>query len=155
MSAPGVSIAALAEGHIDEIITIEMASFKQPWLPMSFYDELSSTDALDIVALHPRGRQVLGYACMRLVLDEINLLKIAVAPYWRRKNVGTRLLDNCLRLAHQKGAKKAYLEVRRSNWAARNFYWKFGFRLVGTRPGYYLDTGEDALSMMKTLEETK
>ncbi|MFZ0243927.1 MAG: ribosomal protein S18-alanine N-acetyltransferase [Desulfobacterales bacterium] len=155
MSTPGLSFAALAEGHIDEIITIEMASFEQPWLPMSFYDELSSRDALDVVALHPRSGQILGYACMRLVLDEINLLKIAVAPYWRRQNVGTRLLDSCLRLAHQKGAQTAYLEVRRSNWTARNFYWKLGFRITGTRPAYYLDTGEDALSMMKTLEEAK
>lgn len=152
---PGWSIVTLDESHIDGIIAIEEASFQQPWQRLSFLDELSCRDALDVVALEPLGRQILAYACLRLTLDEIHLLKIAVAPRWRRRGIGTWLLDSCFGLAHRRDARKVYLEVRRSNVSAIDLYDKVGFQIIGTRPKYYMDTGEDALLMMKSLEEAQ
>jgi ribosomal-protein-alanine N-acetyltransferase len=49
--------------------------------------------------------------------------------------------------AIDRGARTLSLEVRRSNYAAQNMYEKFGFRPVGLRPGYYVETGEDAIVM--------
>jgi ribosomal-protein-alanine N-acetyltransferase len=40
-----------------------------------------------------------------------------------------------------------YLEVRESNWPARNLYRKYGFQDVSTRPKYYQDNGETAVVM--------
>jgi ribosomal-protein-alanine N-acetyltransferase len=152
---PGWSIVTLDESHIDGIIAIEKASFQQPWQRISFLDELSCRDALDVVALESLGRQILAYACLRLTLDEIHLLKIAVAPRWRRRGVATGLLDYCFGLAQRRDARKVYLEVRRSNGSAIELYNKIGFQIIGTRPKYYTDTGEDALMMMKSLEEAQ
>jgi ribosomal-protein-alanine N-acetyltransferase len=49
--------------------------------------------------------------------------------------------------AARRGAELATLEVRVSNQAAVNLYHKFGFQIVGRRPRYYRDNGEDALLM--------
>ena len=152
---PGWSIVTLNESHIDGIIAIENLSFQQPWQRISFLDELACRDALDVVVLGPRCGQILAYTCLRLTLDEIHLLKIAVAPRWRRRGIATWLLDYCFGLAQRRKARNVYLEVRRSNGSAMDFYNKFGFRIIGTRPKYYTDTGEDALIMMKSLEEAQ
>jgi len=152
---PGWSIVTLDESHIDGIIAIEKTSFQQPWQRISFLNELSCRDALDVVVLDPLGGQILAYACLRLTLDEIHLLKIAVAPRWRRRGIATWLLDFCFGLARRGDARKVYLEVRRSNVSAIDLYDKVGFQIIGTRPEYYLDTGEDALIMMKSLEEAQ
>jgi ribosomal-protein-alanine N-acetyltransferase len=149
---PGWSIVALDESHIDGIIAIEKTSFQQPWQRNSFLDELSCREALDVVVLDPLGGEILAYACLRLTLDEIHLLKIAVAPCWRRRGIATWLLDFCFGLAQRRDARKVYLEVRRSNVSAINLYSNIGFQIIGTRPKYYTDTGEDALTMMKSLE---
>jgi len=152
---PGWSIVTLDESHIDGIIAIEKTSFQQPWQRISFLNELSCRDALDVVVLDPLGGQILAYACLRLTLDEIHLLKIAVAPRWRRRGMATWLLDFCFGLAQRQDARKVYLEVRRSNVSAIDLYDKVGFQIIGTRPKYYMDTGEDALIMMKSLEEAQ
>lgn len=47
--------------------------------------------------------------------------------------------------ARVRGCRRATLEVRLGNGPARALYEGFGFRVVGRRPGYYADTGEDAL----------
>jgi ribosomal-protein-alanine N-acetyltransferase len=152
---PRWSIVTFDESHIDGIIAIERSSFQQPWQRISFLGELSCRDALDIVVLDPLGGQILAYACLRLTLDEMHLLKIAVASRWRRKGVATWLLDYCFGLAQRRNAQKVYLEVRRSNGPAIDLYSKIGFQIMGTRPKYYTDTGEDALIMMKSLEEAQ
>jgi ribosomal-protein-alanine N-acetyltransferase len=152
---PGWSIVTLDESHIDGIIAIENTSFQQPWQRISFLNELSCRDALDVVVLGPLGGQIIAYACLRLTLDEIHLLKIAVAPRWRRRGMATWLLDFCFGLARRQDARKVYLEVRRSNVSAIGLYDKVGFQIIGTRPKYYMDTGEDALIMMKSLEEAQ
>jgi ribosomal-protein-alanine N-acetyltransferase len=152
---PGWSIVTLDENHIDGIIAIEKTSFQQPWQRVSFLNELSCRDALDVVALDPLGRRILAYAISRVTRDEIHLLKIAVAPRWRRRGIATWLLGFCFGLAQRRNARKVYLEVRRSNVSAIDLYDKVGFQIIGTRPKYYTDTGEDALIMMKSLEEAQ
>jgi ribosomal protein S18 acetylase RimI-like enzyme len=54
--------------------------------------------------------------------------------------------------AHQTGAKTVSLEVRPSNAGAVSFYRRLGLEVIGRRPGYYPETGEDALIMGKSLE---
>jgi ribosomal-protein-alanine N-acetyltransferase len=150
---PDWSISPLNEKTIDTVVAIEETSFRQPWQRNSFVAELSCREALDLVVSDRPGGEVIAYACLRRVLEEIHLLKIAVAPNRRRLGVGTWLLAECLRLASAQGVEKFCLEVRPSNTAARLLYDKFGFRLVGKRPRYYADTGEAALVMIKFLKE--
>jgi ribosomal-protein-alanine N-acetyltransferase len=77
-----------------------------------------------------------GFALVRSVLDECELLLLAVAPLWRGRGIGQALLTDSLRTARRKGITSMNLEVRASNNAI-NLYEKSGFEYVHRRPGYY------------------
>lgn len=78
----------------------------------------------------------LGFALLRSVLDECELLLLAVAPLWRGKGVGKALLADSLKTARRSGITSMNLEVRASNTAI-HLYEKAGFEYVHRRPGYY------------------
>jgi ribosomal-protein-alanine N-acetyltransferase len=78
----------------------------------------------------------LGFALVRSVLDECELLLLAVSPLWRGRGIGEALLLDSLKTARQKGITSMNLEVRASNTAIR-LYEKIGFEFVHRRPGYY------------------
>lgn len=78
----------------------------------------------------------LGFALVRSVLDECELLLLAVDPTWRGRGIGEALLRDSLRTARRRGITSMNLEVRASNNAV-HLYEKTGFEYVHRRPGYY------------------
>lgn len=89
-----------------------------------------------------------------MVVTELHIIRIAVAPDFRSRGVATWLLKQCFKLAGKKDFDCAFIEVRPSNHAAIALYRKLGFDVVGTRPHYYPESGEDAWVMRKKLKET-
>lgn len=138
------------------ILAIEQRSFRWPWGRLSFEGELSCRNACNLVVKsleNDISEQVIAYAFLRLAADELHILKIAVAPAWREKGIGTQLTKHCLKMGVERGATSAHLEVRPSNEAAVGLYQKLGFDVIGRRHNYYKDSNEDALVMMKNLKE--
>lgn len=80
---------------------------------------------------------ILGFAEAMQVLDEGELLGIAVWPQWQGRGFGALLLREVLRQMHALGCARCHLEVRRSNAVARRLYDNAGFGEVGVRKGYY------------------
>jgi len=78
----------------------------------------------------------LGFALVRSVLDECELLLLAVAPSWRGNGIGETLLRDSMLTARRRGITSMNLEVRATNNAIR-LYEKSGFEYVHRRPGYY------------------
>lgn len=78
----------------------------------------------------------LGFALVRSVLDECELLLLAVDPAWRGRGIGKTLIESCLLTARRRGITSMNLEVRAGNDAVR-LYEKAGFEYVHRRPGYY------------------
>ena len=90
----------------------------------------------------------LGFALVRSVLDECELLLLAVHPLWRGRGVGQTLLSDSLKTARRRGMRSMNLEVRSTNTAV-TLYEKIGFEYVHRRPGYYRGSDgqlHDALS---------
>jgi [ribosomal protein S18]-alanine N-acetyltransferase len=79
---------------------------------------------------------VIGFALSRGVVDEEELLLIAVHPDWKRRGVATRLVQTTVSSSCAIGRRKLFIEVR-SNNSAIDFYRQIGFERVGTRPSYY------------------
>ena len=142
---------------IENISTIEAASFVHPWRPGAIIGELSVTDSWHHVARMPAtdGEQaaVVGYILVRFLTDEMHIMKLAVQPQWRMRGTATALLGAAQKEALRRHATLMLLEVRPSNQAAICFYRKAGFQTIGIRPNYYPQTGEDALVMTKRLKE--
>ncbi len=139
---------------IDQILAIENVSFPSPWGRKAFESELENPNARNIIVKEKRADgadRVVGYVCFWFVADEIHIMNIAVSLEYRRQGIGTKLLQQVFSEGCQKQRKVAVLETRPSNQPAISFYKKFGFKVVGRRPGYYSETGEDALIMSRQL----
>lgn len=157
-------IQTMRESDLDPVMEIERASFLNPWGREAFLDELKKAYARNYVILHDAGKtqtvfdrqNVEGYACFNVAADELHLLKMAVRPDMRRRNIAFHLLETCFRQAAAADIVVAYLELRRSNEAAMNLYEKLGFSLIAVRPDYYPENPgnkrEDALIMRKILK---
>ena len=94
------------------------------------------------------GRQYIkGFAGFWIMANEAHITNIAVRKIHRRQGIGELLLTSVIDLATELNARIITLEVRTSNAAAQNLYYKYGFTQVGIRHGYYTDNGEDAVMM--------
>jgi len=136
---------------LDQVNAIEQSSFPTPWPENAFYYELTQNQsALCWVAEWGETGQtplVVADIVIWIILDEAHIATLAVLPEYRGRSIAQSLLARALLEASQAGATQALLEVRVSNHAAQKLYRKFGFEVVGIRPGYYQDTHEDALLM--------
>lgn len=148
-----VRIERAERGDLPGILRIERASFSMPWSYWAFMRDLLSRHAHLFVA--KIGDEVVGYIDIWIAGDEGHITNLAVSPDHRRMGIGAKLLGYALDFARSKGARRVWLEVRRSNLAAQRLYRKFGFRTIGVRRGYYTDTGEDALLMGVDLHEDR
>lgn len=145
-----IRLVPMDKSHVDSVVEIEKTSFPTPWSKMTFLHETSGNDfAYYAVAL--AGNEVVGYAGMWVILDEGHITTIAVHPARRREKIGQCLLNNLIYEAKRRGCIKMTLEARPSNFGALELYEKNGFVSFGLRPGYYTDTGEDAVIMWKEL----
>jgi [ribosomal protein S18]-alanine N-acetyltransferase len=125
---------------------IERLSFRTPWPAYAFEQELKGNRLARYVVARA-GDTVVGFAGVWAMVDDAHITTFGVHPDWRRQAIGRQLLLNLAELSLAIGAKRMTLEVRASNEAAQALYRALGFEVVGRRPSYYNDDGEDALIM--------
>lgn len=126
-------------GDLDAVMAIMTAAFDpsygEAWtrsqcagiLPMAGVSLRLATD---------NGGPVAGFALLRVIADEAELLLIAVDPTAQHRGVGAALIDDFILLATSRGAHRLHLEVRDGN-SAIILYERAGFSLVGRRRDYY------------------
>lgn len=136
--------------HIKDVHKIEEDCFYIPWSEKSFYDELTKNKmAIYIVA--KENNEIIGYGGMWHVINEGHITNIAVKNEYRRKGIGSKIIDELINIAKEKEMIGITLEVRTSNNIAQNLYKKKGFIIEGIRKEYYDDNKEDAILMWKHL----
>lgn len=110
--------------------------------------------ALSQPATPKAARLLKGFALGRVILDEAELLTLAVDPKHHRQGLGRHCLRSFETKAITKGAIQAFLDVATTNQAARALYLAEGWHETGKRPKYYrIPTGRtDAILMRKTLK---
>lgn len=141
-----VVIAPMTLADVDAAHEIERLSFATPWPAYAFEQELRG-NRLARYLVARAGDELVGFAGMWMMVDDAHVTTISVHPRWRRRGVARQLMLDLTELAIAIGARRLTLEVRPSNAAAHGLYREFGFEVVGRRPGYYSDDGEDALVM--------
>lgn len=150
---PGASIQPMTLEDLDDVLEIERASFPKPWTPGMFESELVNpvSFAYTLKAGAGAGKRLAAYIVFWVVHGEAHILNIAVHPEYRRRGFGEKLLKYALGKMRSNLVYEVFLEVRRSNEAARKLYRKFGFREAFERRNYYGD--EDAIVMTLYLDE--
>ena len=142
-----IEIKKMTEAHVTQIAQIEKLCFSDPWSEKSVASELNNRLSLWLVALD--GDTVAGYVGSQSVLDEADMMNIAVHPDYRRQGIGRNLVLALADALKKKGIRGLMLEVRVSNAPAIALYEQLGFRQVGMRPNYYRNPKENALILRK------
>ena len=138
-----------SSADLDGVIAIEEASFNNPTTREWYENELTRPDVCFIYVLRTTGHPVAGFCAFWRVAEQLHINNLAVLPERRREGVATALLDRVLADGAERGARRATLEVRRSNRAALQLYEGFGFTVAGVRRGYYTNPDEDALVLWR------
>lgn len=126
---------------------LEQESFTVPWSEGIIRSGLQG--ALDHCYVLELDGAVCGYGVMRIIFEEGELLRIAIAPSVRGRGLSKFLMDAMLMEASGMGVTTVALEVRESNLAARGLYKAYGFVEEAVRRNYYSLPTEDAVIMRK------
>ena len=139
-----IEIVRMNESHVSAVAELERQNFSEPWPEIAVRSELTNALALWLVAVE--DGVVAGYVGSQTVLQEADMMNIAVADTHRRRGIARMLVEELIR---QLDAYQLTLEVRASNAPAIALYEKLGFQQVGLRKNYYHKPKEDALILRK------
>ena len=133
----------------EDIVTIaemEASIFADSWSIGSLSETLNQPHNIGLVA--EKAGKVYGYIFVTL-LEDAEILNLAVAKDKRHQGVGKRLMSEVEKICLEEGVKRLLLEVRASNKAAIDFYKGHGFKVDGVRKDYYNNPVEDGILMSK------
>jgi len=117
------------------LASIHAEAFDAPWSSADITEVLAGPGAFGL-EIDP-----VGFILFRAIVDEAEVLTIAVRPAHQRRGVASTLLGGAIELATAQGARSMFLEVAEDNPAAQAFYLRHGFVEVGRRAGYYARPG--------------
>ena len=136
--------------HVAQIAQLEKICFSDPWSERSIASELDNELAFWLVATE--GDTVAGYIGSQTVMDETDMMNVAVHPDFRRRGIAEALVTGLVEELKNNGSHCLTLEVRASNAPAIALYEKLGFSEIGRRKNYYRNPREDALILRKEWE---
>ena len=125
-------IRAMTANDVDTVTHIENQVQTHPWTRKQF---LESVDSYHSTVLELHGK-VVGFCILQPVLDEANLLLMAIAPEMQGRGLGCQLLNESIDLLRNQPVQ-IFLEVRESNLSAIRLYEKSGFHQIDLRKNYY------------------
>lgn len=140
-----VKIREMEMDDLESVAVLEEELFQVPWSLNGLFSFFLREDVCFFVA-EEEGKLV-GYCGIVTVLDEGDIVKVAVSGKYQRRGVGRRLLQGTMEKMREKGVRVFHLEVRENNQAAVGLYEKLGFVRDGTRKNYYENPVEDAILM--------
>ncbi|ENU92688.1 ribosomal-protein-alanine acetyltransferase [Acinetobacter vivianii] len=138
----------MQERDLESVAAIERLVQTHPWSKQQFQESLASYQC----TVYEQANQVVGFCILQPVLDEANLLLMAIHPSQQGKGLGYALLDDSIQQL-KNNPIQIFLEVRESNTAAIRLYEKTGFHQIDLRKNYYPNpdgSREHAVIMVKT-----
>ena len=144
------TVRKMTEGDVPEIFELEKSCFSMPWTENMFLCQVR-LEEVSACLVHEVDGKIDGYIIVWFGFEEAHILSIGVDPDHRGRGIADILLSEALEKSKAVECLKIVLEVRVSNLRAQKFYEKHGFQQVGTRKGYYSESGEDALVLEKEI----
>lgn len=142
-------ISKMTLDDLNIIKDILFSNFDDFWSYDILKQELECEASYVIVAKSDNS-EIVGFACLKVILDEADIMNIVVKKSYRHNGIGSILLENLIFYAKTLNLKTVTLEVNDNNLSAIRLYDKFDFDNIGIRKKYY--NGEsDAIIMSKKL----
>ncbi len=144
-------IRLMQVSDVSVVAKIERLVQSHPWSVKQFEEAVSSYQSTVI----EQNGQVVGFCILQPVLDEANLLLMAIDQRQQGKGLGFKLLDASVAML-KNNPVQIFLEVRESNIAAIKLYEKADFHQIDLRKNYYPRPGggkEHAIIMVKACSD--
>ncbi|MEM2899488.1 MAG: ribosomal protein S18-alanine N-acetyltransferase, partial [Thermoplasmata archaeon] len=114
---------------------------------------LKSPDFVTLVAT--MDGEIVGFICgaIEFFNNEVvgHIYTLDVKQKYRKKGVGSKLIETLESTLAERGVTTVYLEVRVDNFPARRLYHKHGYKSLRRIRGYY-EPNVDAVMCKKTLQ---
>ena len=104
------------------------------------------------VVVTRKGEKLLGFGIMTYDEEQANLDLLAVKFMHRRRGVGKQIVTWLEEVAHTAGVFNIFVQVRKINKGAIDFYKKLGFQIIDEESGYYQGR-ETGIIMCKSLRQ--
>ena len=140
-----IIIEKMTKEHLDKIKENLKEDFDEFWNENVLKNELENPASTYIVAKDEQNN-IVGYAGIWQPIDEAHITNIVTKKDKRRNKIGTRMLEELIKVAKEKKLKDITLEVNVNNIPAINLYKKYNFKEVGIRKKYY-NNSDDAIIM--------
>ncbi|HEM6017232.1 TPA: ribosomal protein S18-alanine N-acetyltransferase [Streptococcus suis] len=128
------------------LVVMESVYEQSPWTLEQIASSMSSQDEDYYLAY--KGQELVGFLAVQTVLDEMEILQIAVRADFQRLGIASQLMA-----AVMDWDGDIFLEVRESNSAAQALYTRQHFTKIGKRKDYYRHPVEDAVMMKRERDE--
>jgi ribosomal-protein-alanine N-acetyltransferase len=136
MAPAGLHVEPGRPGDGRELARIHAQGFYRGW-PAEEFETFLADPTTPVYLACDAKRKIAGFALIRVVADESELLTIAVDKKWRGKRIGQALLRAAFEDLLMTRARRMFLEVSEDNAAAIRLYEREGFATVSQRKGYY------------------
>jgi ribosomal-protein-alanine N-acetyltransferase len=145
-----IRIRSMRVADLPAVHYLEVISQPVPWRQLFFRIQLRKGASCWVLET---DNEIIGFGIVSFVKDWAHIINMCVAPGYRRRGLGRRIMLHLLRVARQRHCRRAWLEVRPTNLPAISLYRKLGFRLRQIRKGYYITPKgrQHALVMVRSL----
>ncbi|WP_024414157.1 ribosomal protein S18-alanine N-acetyltransferase [Streptococcus suis] len=135
------------ENLAEAVLAVMESVYEQsPWTLEQIASSMSSQDEDYYLAYE--GQELVGFLAVQTVLDEMEILQIAVKADFQRMGIASQLMATVMDWDGD-----IFLEVRESNSAAQALYTRQHFAKIGKRKDYYRHPVEDAVIMKRERDE--
>jgi ribosomal-protein-alanine N-acetyltransferase len=148
--------------NIQKIVDLAFECDLSQWTTNDFQEELKRSDSRQIMVTI--NKTLIGFTVLRLInpllsngaiaitkFEEAEILFIAIAPNFRHRNIGSKLLERLLKEVAYFEVRTVWLEVRESNKNAIHFYKNNNFFYQYSRQNYFQRPLDNAWIMKKEL----
>ena len=135
-----IEVYKMSLTDLESIKEILVSDFDDFWNYSILKDELSNANSYYLVA--KLDNEILGFAGIKYVLNDADIMNIVVKKSKRKSGIGSLLLKNIIELCKKLNVSTLFLEVNEKNLPAISLYKKFGFEEVGFRKNYYKENNE-------------
>ena len=142
-----IKITPMTLTDVNTIKNNLISDFDNFWTYQILKEELESENSSYLVAR--MNNEIVGFAGIKVVLDEADIMNIVIKKNYRNQGIGTLLLESLISLAKRLNLNSLSLEVSEKNLPAIHLYQKFGFESLGVRKNYYQD--KNGIIMTKKL----
>ena len=132
-----------------EMMKMDSLCFSAAWSEQDYREMQEQPTFSNWLLQVPTAAQV-GMLSFQSVPPELQILRLAILPDWRKKGLAQFMLEQLEIVAKSANVESLWLEVNSTNKAATALYYKQGYQETGIRKNYFKNPLGDALLLKKS-----